>query len=143
MKVMRILLADDHALFREGIAFLLSSRPDLKLVGEAKDGLEAIKLAREKRPDIILMDLEMPRCDGLEALKILTAEMPNVAVVMMALWDDDGLREQAFKNGAKGYLLKNLEPPDLYRLLDQIRQSAADISGGEVVSGTPQEFHNL
>jgi DNA-binding NarL/FixJ family response regulator len=129
MEVMRILLADDHILFRKGIASLISSRPGLKIVGEAGDGVEAVKLARETRPDVILMDVSMPNRDGLEAVKILTEEMPNIAVVMLTIADDDDILFQAVKNGAKGYLLKNMEPEELYGMLDKVRLGEAAISG--------------
>lgn len=129
MEVMRILLVDDHILFRKGLASLISSRPDLKIVGEAADGLEALTLARQTRPDVILMDVYMPNLDGLEAVKLLKEEMPNVAVVMLTISDDDDTLFQAIKNGAKGYLLKNLEPRDLYGLLDKLRLGEAAISG--------------
>jgi DNA-binding NarL/FixJ family response regulator len=128
MDIMSILLVDDHILFRKGIASLISSRQGLKIVGEAEDGIEGVKLARETRPDVILMDVHMPNLDGLEAVKILTEEMPNVAVVMLTIDDDDDSLFQAVKNGAKGYLLKNLEPQELYRMLDKLRLGEAAIS---------------
>jgi DNA-binding NarL/FixJ family response regulator len=122
-------LVDDHSLFRKGIASLISSRLNLKIVGEAGDGIEAVKLARETRPDVILMDVNMPHLDGLKAVKILTKEMPNIAIVMLTIDDDDDSLFRAVKNGAKGYLLKNMEPQELCGMLDRLRLGEAAISG--------------
>jgi DNA-binding NarL/FixJ family response regulator len=122
-------LVDDHFLFRKGLAALILSRPDLKIVGEAADGIEALKLTRQTRPDVILMDVRMPNLDGLEAVKLLTEEMPNVDVVMLTISDDDDTLFQAIRNGAKGYLLKNMEPQELYGMLDKLRQGEAALSG--------------
>lgn len=129
MEIIRILLVDDHILFRKAVASLISSRPNLKIVGEAADGIEALTLARQTRPDVVLMDVDMPNLDGLETVKLLKEEMPNVAVVMLTVSDDDDTLFQAIKNGAKGYLLKNLEPQELYGLLDKLRLGEAPISG--------------
>jgi DNA-binding NarL/FixJ family response regulator len=129
MEAMRILLVDDHILFRKGIASLISSHQDMKVVGEAGDGNEAVRLARETRPDVILMDVHMPNLDGLEAVKVLKEEMPNVDVVMLTIADDDDTLFEAIKNGAKGYLLKNLEPQELFGMLDKLRQGEAALSG--------------
>lgn len=142
MEVMRILLVDDHILFRKGLASLISLRPDLKIVGEAADGLEALTLARETRPDVILMDVYMPHLDGLEAVKLLKEEMPHVDVVMLTVSDDDDVLFQAVKNGAKGYLLKNLEPQELYSLLDKLRLGEAAISGAMAFKVLQELMHS-
>jgi DNA-binding NarL/FixJ family response regulator len=120
---------DDHILFRKGLASLIFERTDMKIVGEAGDGIEAVKLARETKPDVILMDVHMPHCDGLEALKILAEEMPQVAIVMLTAADDDDTVFQAIKNGAQGYLPKNIEPEDLYSMLNKLRLGEAALSG--------------
>jgi DNA-binding NarL/FixJ family response regulator len=129
MEPLRILLVDDHILFRKGIASLISSRPDMKVVGEAGDGIEAVAMAHETVPDVVLLDVNMPRRDGLETVKVLKQEMPAVEIVMLTISDDDQHLFEAVKNGAKGYLLKNLEPPQLYDMLDKVRQGEAPISG--------------
>lgn len=129
MEPLRILLVDDHVLFRKGIASLISSRPDMKVVGEAGDGIEAVPLAKETRPDVVLLDVNMPRRDGLETVKVLKQEIPELDIVMLTISDDDQHLFEAVKNGAKGYLLKNLEPPQLYDMLDKVRQGEAPISG--------------
>ena len=104
---LRVLLVDDHALFRKGIASLLSGRQDFTVVGEAKDGVEAVTIARQTLPDIMLMDVNMPNRDGLETTKIIKREMPHIQIVMLTVSDDDDNLFEAIKNGAKGYLLKN------------------------------------
>lgn len=139
MESLRVLLVDDHVLFRKGIASLLSNREDMQVVGEAGDGVEAVKIARETLPDIILMDVNMPRRGGLETVQIIKREMPHVQIVMLTVSDDDEDLFLAIKNGAKGYLLKNLEPHQLYNMLDGIRQGEAPISG-TMASKILQEF---
>ncbi len=129
MKPLRILLVDDHVLFRKGIASLFASRQDMKIVGEAEDGLEAVAQTREILPDVILMDIDMPKCNGLEAVKIIKREIPQVHIVMLTVSDDDDDLFTAIKNGARGYLLKNLEPQQLFDMLEGIRQGEAPISG--------------
>ncbi len=139
MEAMRILLVDDHILFRKGIASLISSRKEMKIVGEASDGIEAVRIARETMPDVILMDINMPNRNGLETVKIIKEEMPHVEVVMLTVSDNDEDLFQAIKNGAKGYLLKNLEPQQLYEMLDRVRQGEAPLSGA-MAAKILQEF---
>jgi DNA-binding NarL/FixJ family response regulator len=127
--MLRILLVDDHVLFRKGVAALLATRQDLQVVGEAGDGLEAIEMARETLPDVILMDINMPRCDGLEAVRQIKREMPHVTIVMLTVSEDDKHLFEAIKGGALGYLLKNLEPYQLYDLLNSISKGEAPLSG--------------
>lgn len=129
MENLRILLVDDHVLFRKGIASLISVRQDMTVVGEAGDGIEAVRIARQTKPDIILMDVNMPRQNGIETVKIIKRDMPEVNVVMLTVSDDDNDLFEAVKNGAKGYLLKNLEPPELYKMLDGIQRGESPISG--------------
>jgi len=120
---------DDHVLFRKGIAALLAQHKGIQVVGEAGDGLEAIAAARELLPDVILMDISMPRCDGLEATRIVKHEMPHVKIVMLTASDEDQNLFEAIKNGALGYLLKNLEPYQLHDMLESISRGEAPLSG--------------
>ena len=120
---MRVLIADDHALFRDSLKSLLAAR-DLEVVGEAKDGVEAVELAKKLKPDVILMDLTMPRLDGLAATKQLAAELPDVKVVVLTASDDDANLFEAIKAGASGYLLKNLESEQFFALLEGVSRGA-------------------
>ena len=129
MEPLRILLVDDHVLFRKGVESLLAPRQDVEVVGEAGDGLEAIAQARETVPDVILMDIHMPQCDGLEAVRIIKREMPHVHIIMLTVSDDNRDLFAAIKNGAEGYLLKNLEPYQLFDMLEGVRRGEAPISG--------------
>jgi two-component system nitrate/nitrite response regulator NarL len=129
MEPLRIVLADDHALFREGLKALLSAREGIEVVGDAADGLEAQAIARATMPDLILMDTHMPRCNGLEAVKAIKREMPHIKIIMLSISDDDGDLFQAIKNGADGYLLKNLRTQQLFDMLEGVRRGEAAISG--------------
>lgn len=124
----RVLLVDDHALFRKGFASLLLARGGVEIVGEAGDGLEAIEKARQLKPDLILMDVKMPGCSGIEATRIITADQPGTKVVMLTVSDDDETVFEAIKSGACGYLLKNLDPTELFDLLDGVSRGEAPIS---------------
>jgi DNA-binding NarL/FixJ family response regulator len=125
---LRVLLVDDHALFRAGIASLLASRDTVEVVGEAQDGREALEAARKLRPDIVLMDVHMPKVGGIEATRMIAAELPRVKVVMLTVSDQDKDLFEAVKSGAHGYLLKNLEPEELFDYLAGISRGEAPIS---------------
>jgi DNA-binding NarL/FixJ family response regulator len=139
MEPLRILLVDDHVLFRKGLESLLAPRQDMEVVGEAGDGLEAIARAQETVPDVILMDIHMPECDGLEAVRVIKREMPHVHIVMLTVSEDDRDLFAAIKNGAEGYLLKNLEPYQLFDMLEGVRRGEAPVSGA-MAAKILQEF---
>ncbi len=126
---LRILLADDHNLFRKGIDALIAARTDMQVVGQASDGLEAIELARTTQPDIVLLDIHMPRCSGLEAIPYILHRVPNTRIVMLTVSDEDRDLFAAIKAGAFGYLLKDLEPDQLFILLERVRLGEAPIAG--------------
>lgn len=109
MSTIRILLVDDHSLFRSGIKSLLESQPDFEVVGEASDGLEGVKRAKQLKPDAVLLDLHMPGTSGLEALQMITEDAPKTEVLMLTVSEDAQDLMQALRSGARGYLLKNIE----------------------------------
>ena len=111
--MIRILIADDHAVVREGLRALIESRPDLELAGEAADGYEAVQKARELRPDVILMDLQMPRKDGIGAIADIVRDDPKARILVLTSFADDDKAFPAIKAGATGYLLKDSLPDDL------------------------------
>ncbi len=124
----RILVADDHPLFRKGIIYMLNSHEDMIVVGEAGNGDEALQLARELMPDLVLMDVQMPGCNGLEATRMIMKEMPYIKIVMLTFSDDNHNLFEAIKSGAQGYLLKSLEPEELADMLRGVFRDEAPIS---------------
>ncbi len=128
MDKVRILLADDHALFRRGLASLLVNREDVEVVGEASSGDEAIERARELMPDVILMDVRMPGVNGLEATRRLKEEMPYVKIVILTVSEDEEDLFAALKGGAQGYLLKNIDPEDLIACIHQVQRGEAPLA---------------
>jgi len=128
MDSIRVLVVDDHTLFRRGIVAVLANQESLEVVGEASDGLEAIGKAKEITPDVILMDLNMPRCSGLEAIQALQVEMPEINVLVLTVSEMEADLFAAMKFGARGYLLKDTEPEELVHAISHIAQ------GGVIVS---------
>lgn len=126
---MNLLLADDHPLFLDGLKNLLSGR-GLDVMGTARDGLEALEKARKLRPDVILMDIEMPRCDGLAATRLIKAELPEVKIVMLTMSANDDDVFEAIKSGACGYLLKTEDTEHFFSRLMELAQGEAPLSPG-------------
>lgn len=122
----KILLVDDHTLFRSGIKLLLQRNPEFEIVGEAADGLEGVKRAKQLRPDVVLMDLNMAGLSGLEAMQLIVEDMPEVAVLMLTVSEEAEDLSTALKNGARGYLLKNIEA-------DYLTQAIKRAASGESV----------
>ena len=142
MNKIRVLIADDHHLFREGLSRILNSQADFVAVGEAADGVEALIKARELRPDLILMDVGMPVCNGLEATRQIKQELPDVTIVMLTVRDDDEKLFQAIRNGAQGYLLKSIRREQMLALLRGAVQGEAAITpalGGRML----EEFRRI
>ncbi len=124
---MRVLLVDDHALFRDGVRSLLQAR-GVEVVGEASNGEEAVEAALRLRPDVVLMDIYMPRVDGLEATRLIKASLPQVKIIMLTVSDEDHTLFEAVKSGAQGYLLKNLRAEEFFELLSGVERGEAPIS---------------
>jgi len=113
----RILIADDHLIIRQGIRLILETGEDFELVGEAADGAEALQLCRELHPDVVLMDLRMPGMDGITAIEHLRVEMPEIGVVILTTFNEDDLMRRGLRAGAKGYLLKDTSRERLFHAI--------------------------
>jgi len=124
----RVLIADDHPLFRDGLATLLNEGPGTELVGAAANGTEAVGLARETQPDVVLMDLNMPGMNGIEATCRIVADSPHVAVLILSMFDDDVSIFSALRAGARGYLLKGADR-------EQIRGGINAAAHGGIIFG--------
>jgi DNA-binding NarL/FixJ family response regulator len=111
----RVLIADDHTLFREGLQALLSSIPDIEVVGETSSGKEALKLAVEYQPDVILMDIQMPDLNGIEATRQILGTSPHIGIVVLTMFKDDDSVFAAMRAGARGYVLKGADQAVLLR----------------------------
>jgi DNA-binding NarL/FixJ family response regulator len=123
-----VMVADDHPMMREGIAALLSQESDIHLVGEASDGEQAVELHRKLRPDVTLMDLQMPRAGGLDAIVAIRAEAPSARIIVLTTYGGDALAKQALKLGARAYLLKSAVRKDLLDTIRAIRRGQTRVS---------------
>lgn len=142
MTKINVLLADDHQLFREGLSGILNAQPDFSVIGEAADGLEAVVKARSMKPDLIIMDVSMPRMDGVEATRQIMEEQPDATIVMLTVRDEDEQLFEAIKSGAQGYLLKTIRSRDLLALLRGAARGEAALTpqlGGRML----EEFRRL
>ncbi len=113
----RILVADDHRIVRDGLRLILESQEEFTLIGEAADGGEAVRLAAELRPDVILMDLRMPEMDGIAAIERIRAEDPKAAIVILTTYNEDDLMIRGLRAGARGFLLKDTDRESLFRAI--------------------------
>jgi len=116
----RIIIADDHALFRDGLASMINSQPDMEIVGRAEDGLEVFSLARELKPDLIIMDVNMPISNGLEATRLIHREIPKISILILTVHEEEEKLFEAIKAGAVGYMLKN---SDSEKFLEGVRSA--------------------
>jgi DNA-binding NarL/FixJ family response regulator len=128
MSALRIVVADDHPIVRRGITALLSSLPDFTVVGEATSGAEAIKECLLAKPDVLILDLQMPGTDGLAATRELTRAAPHVAILILTMHDDDESVFAAMRAGARGYLVKGAEQ-------DEIARAVQAVAAGEAIFG--------
>ncbi len=116
-KVIRVLVADDHPVVREGLSAIVDAEDDILVVGEAWNGEEAVRLAHQLHPDVVLMDLKMPKMDGVEAIQRIRAEVPETYVLILTTYADDDYIEAGIRAGARGYLLKDAPPDELVRAI--------------------------
>lgn len=120
---LRILVADDHTLFRQGVRRVLEEREGWQVVGEASDGAEAVRLTVEREPDVVIMDIAMPRLTGVEATRQIARRLPDVRVLIVSMYADDVYITQALQAGARGFILKDAADADLVR-------AVADLAAG-------------
>jgi len=127
-EMIRILITDDHAIVREGLRTLIGTEPGMEVVGEATDGLEAVKTACDLRPDVILMDMAMPHMGGLEAIQKIKQQCPEAQILVLTSFSDDETVFPAIKAGALGYLLKNTSPERLLSAIRDVHQGKPSMS---------------
>lgn len=130
MGSIRLLIVDDHALFREGLRALFSAIEDIELVGEATTGGEAIDLVDESQPDVVLMDIDMPGISGVEATRHILSKCPTTGIVMVTMLEDDASVFSAMRAGARGYVLKGAQP-------DELLQTIRAVASGQALFGPP------
>lgn len=123
--MIKILIVDDHEMVREGLRALISARPDFDVVGEAGTGLEAVRLACAKQPQVVLMDLQMPLMDGIEATRLIREKCPEVRVLILTSFVDAAKVRSAIKVGANGYLLKNVLKEELFEAIESVLTGSA------------------
>ena len=162
MEAIKILLADDHPVVREGLFAMLSREHDFEVVGEAKDGVEAVNKANELNPDVVLMDLRMPEMDGVEAMRQIRSTMPNVKFIILTTYSDDDYIFSGIEAGARAYLLKDAPRDELFKairavhmgesliqpvvaskLLDRFTELSRRTPSGEELSGRELEILQL
>lgn len=109
----KIILADDHEIFRDGFKAMLKKQPSVELIGEAADGEELVELTRQSQPDVVVTDIKMPKMDGLQATKIIATEFPHIGIIALSMIDEENLIIDMMEAGAKGYLLKNAHKKEI------------------------------
>lgn len=125
---LRVVIADDHTLFREGVAALIASAPGLELVGESATGEAAVALAADLQPDVVVMDIRMPGLSGVEAARLITTASPHIGVLMLTMFEDDHLVFAALRAGARGYLLKDANREEVLRAIRAVGSGEAIFS---------------
>lgn len=125
---LRVMVVDDHALFRDGMVSVIRNQPDMEVVGEASDGLEAFIMAKQLYPNVILMDINMAGTDGLEATRLISQALPDTHIVMLTVRDDNEMIFEAIRNGAQGYLLKTIRARDLVEMVRAVARGEAALT---------------
>lgn len=150
----RVLVADDHPLFRQGMKTLLSSIPDVEVVGEAATGEEAVALAAQLQPDVVLMDVQMPGTGGIDATRSIVGTSPHIRVLVVTMFEDDESVFAALRAGARGYVLKGARPEEVLRAIravesgeaifsPNVAQRLVDFFAGSRASAPPPAFPEL
>jgi DNA-binding NarL/FixJ family response regulator len=142
MEAIRVLIADDHLFYREGVRALLAASPDIAVVGEASTGDEAVARAVELAPDVVLMDLKMPGVNGIAATRQILAVQPQIAILVITMFDDDESVFAVMRAGARGYLLKDADQDELIRAIKGMRHGEA-IFGPAIAQRMMQYFSGL
>ena len=124
-RTVRILMADDHAVFREGLRYVLGSEPDMEIVGEAATGKEVVEKAAELGPDVVLMDIQMPGINGIEATRRILSSDPKVGIVVLTMFEDDDSVFSAMRAGARGYVLKGADPSEILKVVRAVAAGEA------------------
>jgi DNA-binding NarL/FixJ family response regulator len=141
MKPIRVLIADDHALFREGVNAILKAVPDIELVGEAGTGQEAVKLASDLTPDVILMDIQMPDLNGVEATQRILKIQPNAGIIIVTMLEDDDSLFSAMRSGARGYVLKGADKAEMLKSIRAVAEGEA-LFGPAIAARLLTFFHD-
>ena len=115
-----VLIADDHPLIREGLSKILSLDEDIKIIGEARDGREAVKMTMKTHPDVVLMDINMPHMNGIEAARVIKSELPQTGIIALTIHDDQEYIDEMIESGASGFLLKDVEPEILVKSVKEV-----------------------
>jgi DNA-binding NarL/FixJ family response regulator len=138
----RVLLADDHPVYRDGLSGLLSATEDLAVVGQAATGSEAVRLAESLSPQVVVLDLNMPELDGVEAARRILQRAPDTAILILTMYDDDTLVFRAMQAGARGYVVKSAQPATIVAAIRSVARGEA-ILGPEVALRLPAWFHGM
>lgn len=115
-----VLIADDHPLIREGLSKILSLNEDIKIIGEARDGREAVKMTMKTHPDVVLMDINMPHMNGIEAARVIKSELPQTGIIALTIHDDQEYIDEMIESGVSGFLLKDVEPETLVKSVREV-----------------------
>ena len=143
MSKIKVLLVDDHALFREGLRFLLEDEDeDVEVVGEAEDGLEAVRLAAKLKPSVILMDINMPVLDGVEATRLILKDQDNIGIIILTMYPQDEYVVEALKAGAKAYLLKDTRSKELLSVIKAVHTGQVVIDA-QMTTRVLNEFRQM
>jgi two-component system, NarL family, nitrate/nitrite response regulator NarL len=128
MEIIKVIIADDHSMVREGLRSILAGKENIKVIGEASDGLEAINMSKDLSPDVVLMDISMPVLNGIEATKILHKELSKAKVIILSMHNNKEYVLQSIKAGAKGYVLKNNSSSELVQSIEIVSNGEAFFS---------------